>query len=192
MDQQSSTRSQMAVSRNALVIISIILVALGIIIILAVIFGNNNNNNNNNCDDGASAQSFGKPVEYQDNSEIRITQEETNNIAKTHDLATVEDVNTKNVGTDTSDLSTVEDVNRTRHREILPDCGLNTITSDVSGTVRSEDTVGETVEDDSNVESIAKSPQKKRKRNNAETSGSEWTDSTSRSSDFSSPTDKSH
>lgn len=188
---QSSTSSQMTFSRNAMIITSIGLVALAVIILLAVIFGSNCNCNN------SSSESFDKPVDGEDNSEIEITQDEANNIAKTQDLASVEGVNTKNVGTDTSDLSTVEDINRARRREINSDRGVDTIisASDVSSdTNKTEDTTGETIEDDSNLES-ARSPQnerKKRKRNNAETSGSDWTsEQSSLSSDFSSPTDKS-
>lgn len=192
MDQRSSSASQMAFSRNTMVIASIVLVALGIIILLVVIFGNNSN-----CDNLSSSESFDKPSgSSEDHSEIEITQDEANNIAKTQDLADVEGVNTRNIGTDTSDLSTVEDINRARRREIKSDRGVDTIVSasDVpSDTNKTEDTTGETVESDSNLETVG-SPQndrKKRKRNTTETSGTEWTEQSSLSSDFSSPTDKS-
>ena len=189
MDQQP----QQTFSRNALIIASIALVALGIIIILAVIFSSNCNCGGG---DGSSSVSFDKPnedAEVIQEDKVEITQEETNNIAKNQPLATVEDPKSRrHASTDTSDLSTVEDINRSRRKEIQSDRGVDTIGTDVSYTEKTDDTSGETVESDSQVESI-KSPtsdRKKRKRNDDETSGIDM-DRSSYSSDFSSPTDKS-
>lgn len=187
MDQRNSSTAQITFSRNALIITSIVLIGLGIIVLLAIMFGSN-------CKCGPSNQSFDRPEDNGDiDSDIQITKEEANNIAKDQDLATVEDINARNARSDTSNPSTVEDINRHRRREIESERGADTATAtDVSVSEKTEDTTGETVTDDTSMESVVKSPQKKRKRNNAETSGSEWTDSSSRSSDFSSPTDKSH
>ena len=174
---QGSTTSQMAFSRNAMIITSIVLVGIGIIILLAVIFSSNSCN----CPP-PPPDSFDKPpeVEYDD---IQLTHEETNGIAKNEDLATVEDRNSRNVGVDTSDLSTVEDVKK--HHRHHGTVETATLDSSVSGTDKTEDTTGETVSDDSSLESVSNN--KKRKRDTTDSSSSE-----SFSSDFSSPTDKSH
>lgn len=146
---------QMDISKNALVITSVVLVAIGIIILLAVLFSGRGCN----CGGDGDNESFDRPPP----PEVNIEKEKINTLAKNQSLASVEDPNSH--GGFNTEMSGVEDINR--HQSL----------TDTSVTNRSEDTVGQTATTDiTDVESVKKRPR--------------HSDLTS--SDFSSPTDKTH